>query len=296
MASETLATPLEAVAVPPERRFPTLRRLLRHKGFLVGALLFGIVLTAALFADLLIQVDPNRISVRNKFRPPGSEWIFGTDNFGRSQWSRVVKGAQLSLAIGFGVVLLNALFGTLLGALAGYFRALDNLLMRIMDAFMAFPVILLAIGITAALGPGSINAVIALAAVYTPRTARIVRASVLVVREQAYIEAARAMGASHARILLRHVLPNCMAPLIVQLTFIFAYSVLSEAVLSFLGLGAEPPTPTWGNIIAEGRLYIREAPWITLIPGLALAMTVLGLNLLGDGLRDVLDPRLKVQQ
>lgn len=296
MASETLATPLEAVAVPPERRFPTLRRLLRHKGFLVGALLFGIVLTAALFADLLIQVDPNRISVRNKLRPPGSEWIFGTDNFGRSQWSRVVKGAQLSLAIGFGVVLLNALFGTLLGALAGYFRALDNLLMRIMDAFMAFPVILLAIGITAALGPGSINAVIALAAVYTPRTARIVRASVLVVREQAYIEAARAMGASHARILLRHVLPNCMAPLIVQLTFIFAYSVLSEAVLSFLGLGAEPPTPTWGNIIAEGRLYIREAPWITLIPGLALAMTVLGLNLLGDGLRDVLDPRLKVQQ
>ena len=296
MASEALATPLEAVAVPPERRFPTLRRLLRHKGFLVGALLFGIVLTAALFADLLIQVDPNRISVRNKLRPPGSEWIFGTDNFGRSQWSRVVKGAQLSLAIGFGVVLLNALFGTLLGALAGYFRALDNLLMRIMDAFMAFPVILLAIGITAALGPGSINAVIALAAVYTPRTARIVRASVLVVREQAYIEAARAMGASHARILLRHVLPNCMAPLIVQLTFIFAYSVLSEAVLSFLGLGAEPPTPTWGNIIAEGRLYIREAPWITLIPGLALAMTVLGLNLLGDGLRDVLDPQLKVQQ
>jgi peptide/nickel transport system permease protein len=208
----------------------------------------------------------------------------------------VIKGAQLSLAIGFGVVLLNAAFGTMLGALAGYFRALDNLLMRIMDAFMAFPVILLAIGITAALGPGSINAVIALAAVYTPRTARIVRASVLVVREQAYVEAARAMGASHARILLRHVLPNCTAPLIVQLTFIFAYSVLSEAVLSFLGLGAEPPTPTWGNIIAEGRLYIREAPWITLVPGLALAMTVLGLNLLGDGLRDVLDPRLKVQQ
>ncbi|MCX8102388.1 MAG: ABC transporter permease [Geminicoccaceae bacterium] len=296
MATEALASPLDRPAAPARRRYPTLRRLLRHKLFLVGALLFGTVLLAAVFADLLIQVDPNRISIRNKFRPPGSEWLFGTDNFGRSQWSRVVKGAQLSLAIGAGVVVLNAVFGTLLGALAGYFRSLDNLLMRVMDAFMAFPVILLAIGITAALGPGSINAVIALAAVYTPRTARIVRASVLVVREQAYVEAARAMGASHARILLRHVLPNCMAPLIVQLTFIFAYSVLSEAVLSFLGLGAEPPTPTWGNIIAEGRLYIREAPWITLIPGLALAMTVLGLNLLGDGLRDVLDPRLKVQQ
>lgn len=296
MASEALASPFDRPAARGRRRFPTLRRLLRHRLFLVGAFLFSIVLAAALFADLLIQVDPNRISIRNKFRPPGTEWIFGTDNFGRSQWSRVIKGAQLSLAIGFGVVVLNAVFGTLLGALAGYFRSLDNLLMRIMDAFMAFPVILLAIGITAALGPGSINAVIALAAVYTPRTARIVRASVLVVREQAYVEAARAMGASHARILLRHVLPNCMAPLIVQLTFIFAYSVLSEAVLSFLGLGAEPPTPTWGNIIAEGRLYIREAPWITLVPGLALAMTVLGLNLLGDGLRDVLDPRLKVQQ
>lgn len=296
MASEALAAPAVRPTPAGRRRFPTLRRLLRHRLFLVGAFLFAVVLAAAVLADLLIQVDPNRISVRNKLKPPGSEWIFGTDNFGRSQWSRVIRGAQLSLAIGLGVVVLNAVFGTLLGALAGYFRALDNLLMRIMDAFMAFPVILLAIGISAALGPGSINAVIALAAVYTPRTARIVRASVLVVREQAYVEAARAMGAGHARILLRHVLPNCMAPLIVQLTFIFAYSVLSEAVLSFLGLGAEPPTPTWGNIIAEGRLYIREAPWITLIPGLALAMTVLGLNLLGDGLRDVLDPRLKVQQ
>ena len=275
MASEALAAPAVRPTPAGRRRFPTLRRLLRHRLFLVGAFLFAVVLAAAVLADLLIQVDPNRISVRNKLKPPGSEWIFGTDNFGRSQWSRVIRGAQLSLAIGLGVVVLNAVFGTLLGALAGYFRALDNLLMRIMDAFMAFPVILLAIGISAALGPGSINAVIALAAVYTPRTARIVRASVLVVREQAYVEAARAMGAGHARILLRHVLPNCMAPLIVQLTFIFAYSVLSEAVLSFLGLGAEPPTPTWGNIIAEGRLYIREAPWITLIPGLALAMTVL---------------------
>ncbi len=296
MATEASAGPLAAEPAPPRRRFPTLRRLVRHKLFLVGAVLFGTVLAAALLADFLIEVDPNRIAVRHKLKPPGGEWVFGTDNFGRSLWSRVIKGAQLSLAIGFGVVVANAVFGTLLGALAGYFRALDDVVMRIMDAFMAFPVILLAIGIAAALGPGSINAVIALAAVYTPRTARIVRASVLVVREQPYVEAARAMGAGHARILFRHVLPNCMAPLIVQLTFIFAYSVLSEAVLSFLGLGAEPPTPTWGNIIAEGRLYIREAPWITLIPGLALAATVLGLNLLGDGLRDVLDPRLKVQQ
>jgi peptide/nickel transport system permease protein len=160
---------------------------------------------------------------------------------------------------------------------------------------MAFPTVLLAIGIAAALGPSAANAVIALTAVYTPRTARIVRASVLVIRELDYVQAARAVGSGHGRILLRHVLPNGMAPLIVQLTFIFAYAVLAEAILSFLGMGPQPPTPTWGNIIAEGRVYMREAPWISLFPGLAIAVTVLGLNLLGDGLRDALDPRMKVQ-
>jgi peptide/nickel transport system permease protein len=194
------------------------------------------------------------------------------------------------------VVLLNAVFGVLLGAAAGYFRRLDNALMRLADALMAFPAVLLAIGIAAALGPSSLTAVIALAVVYIPRTARLVRSSVLVVREMEFVQAAIAMGAGHGRILVKHVLPNCMAPLIVQLSFIFAYAVLSEAVLSFLGLGAAPPTPTWGNIITEGRQYIREAAWITFIPGMALAITVLGLNLLGDGLRDVLDPRLKIQE
>jgi peptide/nickel transport system permease protein len=159
---------------------------------------------------------------------------------------------------------------------------------------MAFPAILLAIAIAAALGPSELNVVIALAAVYTPRTARIVRASVLVVREAEYVLAARTAGAGHARILLGHILPNSMAPLTVQLTFIFAYAVLAEAVLSFLGVGPAPPTPTWGNMIADGRNFIREAPWITLMPGIAVSMTVLGLNLLGDGLRDVLDPRMKV--
>jgi peptide/nickel transport system permease protein len=303
MASENLgaAAVMAGAAEPAAARRPfwksrLLRRLLRHKLFVTGAVLFVTVVLLAIFADLIVQADPTRISIRNRFKPPGLEFVFGTDNFGRSQWARVVYGARLSLLIGLGVVILNAIFGTLVGALAGYFRRLDNLLMRITDAFMAFPVILLAIGITAALGPSSLNAVIALAAVYTPRTARIVRSSVLVVREMEYVQAAKAMGATHLRILWHHVLPNSMAPLIVQLTFIFAYSVLSEAVLSFLGLGAQPPTPTWGNIIAEGRQYIREAPWITVVPGMALAMTVLGLNLLGDGLRDVLDPRLKVQQ
>ncbi len=297
MATEASTAAVTATVPQRRRRKATVwHRLLRHRLFVTGMFLFTLVAIGAIFADVLTTADPQKMSVRTRFEPPSLSYIFGTDNFGRSQWARVLYGAQLSLMIGLGVVVLNAIFGTLVGALAGYFRSLDNILMRIADAFMAFPVILLAIGITAALGPGSINAVIALAAVYTPRTARIVRASVLVAREMEYVQAAKACGAGDWRILRRHILPNCMAPLIVQLTFIFAYAVLSEAVLSFLGLGAQPPIPTWGNIISEGRQYIREAPWITLIPGIVLAATVLGLNLLGDGLRDVLDPRLKVQQ
>lgn len=278
------------------QRWPIVSRLLRHKGFLVGMGLFGFIVLIAVFADLIASSDPTRIAIRHRFKPPSLEHPLGTDNLGRSQLSRIVYGARLSLAIGFAVVILNAVFGVLLGAAAGYFRRLDNILMRCTDALMAFPAVLLAIAIAAALGPSSLTAAIALSAVYIPRTARIVRASVLVVRELEFVQAAVAMGANHARILFKHVLPNCLAPLIVQLTFIFAYAVLSEAVLSFLGLGAAPPTPTWGNIIAEGRQYMREAAWITLIPGIALAITVVGLNLLGDGLRDVLDPRLKVSQ
>jgi peptide/nickel transport system permease protein len=198
--------------------------------------------------------------------------------------------------MGLSVVALNAVFGTLLGAVSGYFRRLDNMLMRFNDALMAFPAIILALAITAALGASMINAVIAIAVVYIPRTARIVRASVLVVRETEYVQAAVAAGAGTWRILRHHILPNSLAPLIVQLSFLFAYAVISEATLSFLGLGAPPPTPTWGNIMSEGRQYMREAPWIIAIPGVALALTVMSLNLLGDGLRDVLDPRLKVQQ
>ena len=277
-------------------RWPTLRRLLRHRSFLVGLVLFGIVLTVAILAPWIAGVDPTRLAMRQRFQPPSWTHPFGTDNLGRSLFSRVVHGAQLSMIIGVSVVAINAVFGTLLGAISGYFRRLDASLMRVNDALMAFPAILLAIGITAVLGASTINVILALAIVYIPRTARIVRSSVLVVREMEYVQAAVAAGAGHWRILRRHILPNSMAPLIVQLSFLFAYAVLSEATLSFLGLGAVPPTPTWGNIMAEGRQYIREAAWIITIPGAALAVTVMGLNLLGDGLRDVLDPKLKVQQ
>jgi len=271
-------------------------RLLRHRLFVSGLVLFGIILIAAVFAPYLAPTDPDKLAMRFKFLPPGSEHPFGTDNFGRSLWSRVIWGARLSVLMGSAVVVLNAIFGTLVGALAGYFRWLDNPLMRVNDALMAFPAILLAIGITAVLGPSTIDAVLALAIVYIPRTARIVRSSVIVLREMEYVQAAVAAGAGHWRILRRHIMPNAMAPLIVQLSFLFAYTVLAEATLSFLGLGAVPPTPTWGNIMAEGRQYMIEAPWIITIPGVALMITVMGLNMLGDGLRDVLDPRLRIQQ
>jgi peptide/nickel transport system permease protein len=270
--------------------------LLQHRLFVLGGVLFGIVLIVAVLAPLIAPLDPNKLSMRFKFRPPSREFIFGTDNFGRSLWSRVVWGAQLSMFIGSAVVAINAVLGTAIGAAAGYFRHLDNVLMRINDALMAFPAVLLAIGVTAVLGPSVNDVIIALSIVYTPRTARIVRSSVIVLREMEYVQAARAAGAGHWRILRSHILPNAMAPLIVQLSFLFAYAVLTEATLSFLGVGAVPPTPTWGNIMAEGRQYMIDAPWIITIPGAALMITVLGLNLLGDGLRDVLDPRLRIQQ
>jgi peptide/nickel transport system permease protein len=290
--------PIEKPKRQPFWRSSTFRRLIRHRAFMVGLVLFGFVLILALFAAWIAPNDPNRTQIRIRFRAPSWDpvLLLGTDNLGRNMLSRVVYGAQLSLAIGFGVVVMNAFFGVILGAVSGYFRKLDGPLMRLADALMAFPAVLLAIGIAAALGPSAWTAVIALSVVYIPRTARIVRASVLVVREMEFVQAARASGAGHWRIISKHVMPNCMAPLIVQLSFIFAYAVLSEAVLSFLGLGAPPSIPSWGTMIAEGRTYIREAAWLTIVPGAVIAITVLGLNLMGDGLRDVLDPRLKIEQ
>jgi peptide/nickel transport system permease protein len=283
---------------------PQARRLLagrlaaagrRHRLFRLGLAVAAAVTLAALAAPVLAPFDPVAMQARLRFQPPGLPHLLGTDNFGRDLLSRVLWGARISLQVGVLVVLVTGVLGTAIGAGSGYFRRVDNAVMRMMDAMMAFPAVLLAIGITAALGPSIVNVVIALGVAYTPRTARIVRASVLVVRELDFVEAVRAAGAGHARILLRHILPNCLAPLTVQLTFIFAYAVLAEAVLSFLGMGPPPPTPTWGNVIAEGRTFIREAPWISLFPGLAISVTVLSLNLVGDGLRDALDPRMRVE-
>jgi len=272
------------------------RPFLRNRAFVTGAVLFGAIVLCTLATPLITDRAPNALSIRDRFEPPSLAFPLGTDNLGRDMLARVLYGARLSLMIGLSVVLINAVFGVLLGALAGYYSRLDNILMRVADALMAFPAVLLAIGIAAALGPSAVTAVVALSVVYVPRTARVVRSSVIVVRELDYVQAARAGGATDTRILRRHILPNCMAPLIVQLSFVFAYAVLSEAVLSFLGLGAPPTVPSWGILISEGRAYLREAPWLTIVPGVAIAITALGLNLLGDGLRDVLDPRMKVEQ
>jgi peptide/nickel transport system permease protein len=279
-----------AIAAPT----PLWRRLLNHRSFMVGATLFGSIVLMALLADLIAPHDPLRNNFRYRLGAPNDVHWLGTDRAGRDVLSRIVHGSQVSLRIGLMVVLFTGVCGAVIGGLAGYFRHLDNVVMRVMDAMMAFPGILLAIAIAAVLGPSEFNAVLALSITYTPRTARVARAAVLVVREMPYVEAARAVGAGHARILLTHVLPNGLTPLIVQLSYIFAIAILAEAVLSFIGVGPPPPMPTFGNIIADGRDFVQEAPWICLYPGLAIAVAVLGLNLIGDGLRDALDPRMKV--
>jgi peptide/nickel transport system permease protein len=294
MTDATLAADPSRPARPG--RSTVRERLLAHRLFSTGLVLFALVLVMAVFAGLLAPHPPNENHFRYRLGAPTRTFLLGTDGFGRDVLSRVIHGARVSLRIGLMVVLANAVLGTLIGAVAGSVRTLDNVVMRVMDGLMAFPAILLAIALAATLGASEANVVIALTIAYTPRTARIVRAAVLVVRELDYVQAAQALGAGYLRVLLRHILANSMAPLIVQLTFIFAVSVLAEAVLSFIGVGPPPPTPTWGNVIAEGRNYIREAPWISLFPGITIGVTVLGLNLLGDGLRDVLDPRMTVER
>lgn len=275
----------------PSHQF--MRRVLRNRLAVSGSCLLIVVMVGGVFASVLTSHDPLAMTVTDRLQPPSLQHPMGTDNYGRDIFSRVLYGARLSMEVGLAVMLFTVAVGVVFGLLSGYFARLDNAIMRVMDAMMAFPAILFAIAIMAVLGPKTVNVVIALGVVYAPRTVRIVRASVLAVKELDFIEAIRAQAASHMRILARHVLPNCMSPLVVQATFNFAYAVLAEASLSFVGAGAPPPTPSWGNILSEGRIYMQNAPWITIFPGVAIAVTVLGLNLAGDGLRDVLDPRMK---
>ncbi len=277
-----------------DRFAPGLQRLLANRSIALGAALVLFVATIAILAPVLSPYDPLRSNFRNRLAAPSLAHWFGTDSFGRDVLSRVMYGGRVSLEIGLLVALLGGVAGIAIGTVAGYFARLDNPLMRLMDALMAFPAILLAIVISATLGASVINAIIALSFATTPHTARIVRASVLVVREMDYVEAARALGAGDLRLLFRHVLVNALTPLIVRLTYVFAIAILAEAVLSYIGVGPPPPTPTFGNIIAGGRDFMNAAPWVMIFPGVAIVISVLGLNLLGDGLRDVLDPRMKL--
>ena len=264
----------------------------RRKTTLVGAVLMAVMLGVGILAPV-IGGDPAHMDVAGRLAAPGRAHWFGTDDVGRDVWSRVVYGARLSLLVGVAVVALSFLLGVLCGVVAGHYRRLDNVVMRVMDGLMAFPAIVLAIALMAALGPSVVNVIVAIGVVYAPRVARVVRGSVLVIRETAYVEAARALGASDLTLIARHVLPNCLSPVIVQGSFVFAAAVLTEAALSFLGVGVPPYVPSWGVILAEGRLYIQQAPWLVLYPGAAIMLTIFGLNLLGDGLRDLLDPKIR---
>jgi len=269
-----------------------LRQLSRRRIALVGLVLTLLVAAVGVLAPLLAS-DPQHMDVAARLSPPGEPHWFGTDDLGRDVFSRVVFGARLSLMIGAAVVVFALLVGTLCGLLAGFYRRLDNVIMRVMDGLMAFPAIVLAVALMAALGPSVLNVILAIGVVYAPRVARVVRGSVLVIRETTYVEAARALGAPDVVLLARHVLPNCLSPTIVQGSFIFAAAVLTEAALSFLGVGVPPYVPSWGNILADGRLYLQQAPWLVIYPGGAIMATIFGLNLFGDALRDLLDPKIR---
>ena len=307
---------MKAVAAPapigvldeeaPVRRSAA-RRLVRNKSVVIGGAVLAVIVAVALLAPLLGTHDPARINPVARNKVPGGEstvrggdgaqvrvvhWM-GTDSLGRDIYSRVVYGARISLVVGVTVALISASIGLVIGVVAGYLRWLDGFVMRVMDGLMSIPAILLAIALVSLASAGLRTVVIAIVIPEVPRVVRLVRSVVLTIREEAYVEAAVALGAPVPALLARHVLPNTVAPLVVQATFICASAILVEAILSFLGIGIPPEIPTWGNIMAEGRALFRIFPHNILFPGIFLAVTVLAVNMLGDGLRDMLDPRMR---
>jgi peptide/nickel transport system permease protein len=270
-----------------------LARLVRRPVLMGAALILLTMVLLAVLAHWVSPYPPNMLSVANRLTAPGERYLLGSDEFGRDVLSRTIHAARLSLMVGFCVMAFAVVLGTILGVIAGFFRRLDTPLARLIDAMMAFPDVLLAIALVAALGPSLTTVIIALGVVYTPRVARIVRASTLVIRELPYVEAARALAIPTRKIVTRHVLRNLVAPILVQGSFVFAYAMLAEAGLSFLGVGVSPEIPTWGTMIASGRQYVGQALWMTLVPGAAIILAALSLQLLGDGFRDLLDPRLR---
>ncbi len=272
------------------------QRLARNKMAMLGLAILIVLALCAIFADVIADYDTKVVAqhIPERLQAPSAEHWFGTDEFGRDIFARMVHGSRVSLVVGLISVSVSLIVGGTLGAFAGYYGGrVDNVIMRVMDIFLAVPSILLAITIVAALGTSLVNVMLAIGISGTPGFARIVRAAVMSVKDQEFVESSRAIGASNATIIFREIIPNCMAPIIVQATLSVAGAILSTASLSFIGLGVQPPDPEWGAMLSSGRNFLRDAMHLTLFPGLAIVITILALNLLGDGLRDALDPRLK---
>jgi peptide/nickel transport system permease protein len=272
----------------------TFKRFFRNRLATVGGTIVFLLIIIAIFAPFLAPYNPNEMDSANTIAPLSWSHPLGTDEFGRDTLSRLIYGARISIQVGAISVLISSIVGTLIGAFAGFYGGwLDNVLMRIMDAIFSLPAILLAIALVAVLGPNIVNAMIAIGIIYTPIFARVVRSSVIANKESEYVEAGRALGQSNIRILFEHVLPNSASPIIVQATVTFAEAIIIEAGLSFIGLGVPPPDPSWGTMLTEARGYMDSHPLVAIFPGVAISLSVLGFNLLGDGLRDLFDPRLR---
>ncbi|MFD2114662.1 ABC transporter permease [Paenibacillus yanchengensis] len=278
-----------------QQRQLTRKRIRANKGLIVGGILLLFFIIAALLGPLLTPFDPYEMKVTERLKAPSTHHILGTDEFGRDLFTRLLYGARESLSVGFGVALLSSVLGLIIGIYASYYKTLDHLLMRICDGLIAIPGILLAIALMAALGASITNVIIALTIVFTPGIARVVRSNALVIKEQTYIEAMRAQGASDFRIIWWHIVPNTLSPLLVQATFVFAEAIISEAALSFLGAGIPAPEPSWGNILQASKLVIYKAWWMVVFPGITIVLAVLSLNMVGDGWRDLLDPKVSVR-
>ena len=292
----TETTPSQQILVNRRtpRRFENLRRLLRNKSAVVGLTVLLALVLVAIFAPYIVPYDPLKIEPGQALLSPSPDHLFGTDQFGRDVFSRVVAGTYISLAVGLISVGIAVIFGVTIGLVSGYYGGkVDNFLMRLIDVMLAFPGILLALAIVSMLGPSLANLMVAVGVSSIPTYARLTRGSVLSAREELYVDAARSIGVRNRTILGRHLLPNVVAPIIVTATLGVGAAILWAAALSFLGLGSQPPTPEWGRMLSEGRQYLRDQWWISTFPGLAIMITVLASNLLGDGLRDTLDPRLK---
>ena len=291
MENQKNMTSQTSEAILKEQKQIRREQFFSNKGMIVGLVVFSLIVLSAVFIPMFNGVDPDAMDIINRLKPPSAEHIFGTDEFGRDLFTRVLYGARSSLTVGCSVALLACFFGTVIGIYASYFKLADAVLMRICEGLTAIPGILLAIALMAALGASNTNVIIALTIVYTPSVARVVRSSALVAKSRLYVEAAKVQGASSGRILWKLILPNVISPLTVQASYIFAQAIISEASLSFLGAGIPAPAASWGNILQSSKAVLSKSPWPMVFPGLAVVLCVLSLNLLGDGLRDYLDPR-----